>query len=228
MDQKVISVSGRGAIHVVPDVTRVQLTLQSLHDSYEDAYAQAKTNTEKLAKIMEEVKLDSKLPKTTRMDIDKKTINEYDDHGHFTNTKFLGFALDHRVKLDIGMDNILLNNIVQRIGKLLKQAEINIGHTVKDIRPLRLKMLDRAVKDAKEKAEVMTAACGCKLGLVKNIDYSVQELHIFSEARIIHGADEAVGCNPESLDITPDDLEVSDTVTVEWYLSNNVKKDGNE
>ena len=216
--------TGKGAIHVVPDVTRVELTLQSIHDTYEEAYAQAKSNTERLSQIMKEVSLDVTLPKTIRLDIDKKTQNEYDKFGNFKSKKFLGFELDHKVRIDLGMDNVLLNNIIKRIGKMLKQAEISIGYTVRDPRPSQLKMLERAVKDAKEKATIMAKACDCKLGLVKEINYSVQELHVYSQARMIHGADEALCCNEESLDITPADLAVSDDVTVVWYLSNNTKE----
>ena len=63
MNEKLITVTGKGAIHVVPDVTRVELTLQSIHDTYEDAYAQAKSNTERLSQIMKEVSRRSlKLP----------------------------------------------------------------------------------------------------------------------------------------------------------------------
>ena len=211
MNEKLITVTGKGAIHVVPDVTRVELTLQSIHDTYEDAYAQAKSNTERLSQIMKEVALDVTLPKTIRLDIDKRTQNEYDKFGNFKSKKFIGFELDHKVRIDLGMDNVLLNNIIKRIGKMLKQAEISIGYTVRDPRPSQLKMLERAVKDAKEKASIMAKACDCKL-------------HVYSQARMIHGADEALCCNEESLDITPEDLAVSDDVTVVWYLSNNTKE----
>lgn len=224
MNEKLITVTGKGTIHVVPDVTRVELTLQSIHDTYEEAYAQAKSNTERLSQIMKEVSLDVTLPKTIRLDIDKKTQNEYDKFGNFKSKKFLGFELDHKVRIDLGMDNVLLNNIIKRIGKMLKQAEISIGYTIRDPRPSQLKMLERAVKDAKEKATIMAKACDCKLGLVKEINYSVQELHVYSQARMIHGADEALCCNEESLNITPADLAVSDDVTVVWYLSNNTKE----
>lgn len=225
MAEKLITVTGKGYIHAKPDVTRLELTLQSLHDTYEEAYVQTKSNTEKLNKVMTEVALDITLPKTIRLDIDKKTQLEYDKFGNYKSEKFVGFMLDHKVKLDLGMDNVLLNKVVKLIGKSLKQAEINIGYTVRDSRPSQLKMLERAVKDAKEKATIMANACDCKLGLVKEINYSVQELHIYSQARQIHGADEAICCNEESLDITPDDLAVSDEVTVVWYLSNNVTED---
>ena len=216
--EKTITVTGRGGIHVVPDITRLELTLVSLHDSYEDAYDQGKSDTEKLSEIMKAAKLNTKLPKTTRFDIDKKTIPEYDKHHNYIGEKFLGFQLTHLVKIDLGMDNVLLNQIVKNIGKAIKQAEINIGYTVKDQRPSQLRMLERAVKDAREKAGIMAKAAGCRLGACRSINYTIDEITIYSQARSIHGPQEACCCNEASLDITPDDLAVSDTVHTEWYL----------
>lgn len=225
MIENMIRVTGSGALNVVPDVTRVELSLVSLHDSYEDAYMQAKNDTDKLGKMMEKLKLNITLPKTKSLDINKKTKNEYDRNNHYVGEIFLGFELEHHVKIDLGMDNVLLNSLVRLIGRQLKQAEISIGYTVKDPRPIQLKMLERAVKDAKEKATIMAKASGCKLGAVSHIDYSVQELHIYSQTRNLHCAEEAMCCQPSSLDITPDDLAVSDNVTVEWYLCSNEAKE---
>lgn len=219
-----ITVTGQGNVHIVPDVTRLQISLISLHDSYDDAYVQAKQNTDRLTSIMQEVKLDASLPKTISLDIEKKTQNKYDEDGNYIGEKFIGFELDHRVKIDLGIDNVLLNTIVRLIGKRLKQAEINIGYTVRDARPAQLIMLERAVKDAKAKAEIMAKACGCQLGEVSSINYSFNELHIYSQARNIHNAAEASCCNPGSLDITPDDLAVSDRVNVTWSIISATQK----
>ena len=82
MDEKLITVTGHGCIHVVPDVTRLNISLVSLHDSYEDAYRQAKNDIDRMSKIMNEVKLDPTLPKTQSLDISKKTNSEYDKFGH--------------------------------------------------------------------------------------------------------------------------------------------------
>ena len=224
MNENLITLTGCGSVHVVPDVTRIELKLASLHESYEEAYTQAKENTDALVGIMNEVKLDPKLPKTNSLDINKKFESQYDKKHEYVGDKFVGFQLNHRVKIDLGIDNVLLNSIVKLIGQRLKQAEIDISYTVKDPRPAQLKMLERAVKDAKEKAEIMTQALGCKLGPVKEINYGVQEIHIYSQARNIHNAEEAMCCQAESLDITPDDLSASDKVTVVWYLANDGKK----
>ena len=220
MEQKTISVTGRGGIHVEPDVTRIELSLISLHDTYDEAYNQTKSDVEKLQDIMSEVNLPKSQPKTVRLDIDKKTVAEYDKYKNYKGEKFVGFQLTHIVKIDLGMDNVILNTIIRSIGKHLKQAEINIGYTVKDPRPAQLKMLERAVKDAKVKAEIMATASGCKLGDCLSINYGFNELHIYSQARTIHEPTEACCCTPESLDITPDDLAASDTVDVVWALIN--------
>lgn len=225
MEEKLITVTGKGGIHVVPDVTRLSLTLKSIHETYEEAYVQAQVNTDSLSKIMEETGLDKTLPKTTRLDIEKKTKSEYDKYRNYTGEKFIGFELNHQVKIDLGMDNELLSKIVRLIGRYLKQAEMEIGYTVRDPRPAQLKMLERAVKDAKEKAAIMAKACDCKLGPVKDINYSFNEIHIYSQARMIHEASEAEFCSKNSLDIHPDDLTAEDNVTVRWYLINNVEEE---
>lgn len=218
MQGKFITVTGKGRVHIVPDITRLELSLVSIHDTYDDAYDQAKFNTDKLNFIMYECKLDKKLPKTTRLDINKKTQNEYDKYHNYKGEKFIGYCLNHDVKIDLGMDMVSVNKVIKQIGINLKHAEIKVVHTVKDSRPIELKMLERAVKDSKEKAEIMAKACGCKLGDVVKIDYGVQEISIYSQARVIHDASEAAACSQESLDITPDDFGASDTVTVVWSL----------
>ena len=129
-----------------------------------------------------------------------------------------GYDLDQRIKIDLEMDNVLVNNIVRGVGKFIPNAQINIGYTQKDPRPTQLKMLERAVTDAREKAEIMAKAVGCELGEVKEIEYGEMEVHIYSQAREIHCAKEAVASTPNSLDITPDDFVVSDNVHVVWRL----------
>lgn len=224
MEEKLITVTGKGTVYVKPDVTRLDLSLTSIHDTYEEAYDQAKSSVDKLTVVMGKCGLPANQPKTIKLDINKKTKSEYDKYGHYTNEVFVGFELSHRVKIDLGMDNVLLNKVVKLIGENLKQAEIKIGYTVKDARPHQLRMLEKAVKDARDKAEIMAKSCGCRLGEVKSINYSVQEIIVYSEARMIHSAEEAIGCNPESLDITPDDLGASEMVSVVWYLANDNKE----
>lgn len=216
--EKTIKVTGKGTIHVVPDVTRLTVDISTVFATYDEAYANAKENAGWMVKILEYNHIDGKLAKTKRLDISDNMVSQYDKFGKYTGSKKEGYILSQSIKVDLGMDNVLLNKIIKGVGKFISNAQIDIGYTVKDPRPSQLKMLERAVKDAREKARIMASAAGCTLGDVYSIDYSHEDIHIYSQARNIHSVEEAKACSPESLDITPDDLAVSDEVNVVWYL----------
>lgn len=218
--EKLITVTGRGNIHVVPDVTRVKIEIASLFDSYQIAYKMASANLKDVGEVLTVCGLKKEMAKTINFDIEKRFHDVY-KNGHYTGEQeFLGYCLQQTIKIDLGMDNVLLAKLIKGLGERLTDMEIRIEYTVRDPRPHQLKMIERAVKDATEKARIMAQAAGCTLGLVKSIDYSETEIHIYSQARNLHECSEAKGCTADSLDITPDDLCAGEDVTVTWYLSN--------
>lgn len=217
-NNRTIAVTGKGSIHVVPDVTRLEVIVESVFKTYEDAYHQAKENSKWMVQILEYNHKSGKLAKTIRLDITDHTVSEYDEDDHYIGQIKDGFDLNQRFKIDLGMDTILLNKIIRGVGKFIPGAQISIGYTVQDPRPFQLKMLERAVKDATEKAQIMAEAAGCKLGPVNNIYYNHQDISVYSEARNIHSNKEAMACDSNSLNISPDDLSMNDNVKVEWEL----------
>jgi hypothetical protein len=81
----------------------------------------------------------------------------------------------------------------------------------------------KAVEDTKEKAAVLTQATGVTLGEVQLIDYSWGELEVISTP-MNKMMEPCVGMVAESdvaydIDIEPDDIDISDTVTVVWTIS---------
>lgn len=213
-----IRVTGRGSIHVVPDVTRIEITVSGVFKAYDEAYKKAQEASSWMVKILEYNKLSGKMCKTVRMDISEHTVSDYSKTGSYIGSHKDGYDLDMRMKVDIGIDPKMTNNLVRGVGKFIENAQISIGYTIQDPRPTQLKMLERAIKDAKEKAGIMAAAAGCTLGDVREIHYGHQELHVYSQARNIHSNEEAKASTPDSLDITPEDLVFSDDVQVEWEL----------
>ena len=216
--ERTITVTGRGAIHVVPDVTRLEVYISGRFKTYQDAYDQAKENFAQIVKILEYNNKPGTLAKTVRMDISDFEKSIKDSLGHHMYYEKDGYQLTQRIKIDLGIDNVLVNKVVRGVGKYIQDAQIDIGYTVQDPRPHQLKMLERAVKDAREKANIMASALGCMLAEVSKINYSHEDIHIYSQARNIHSAAEAKASTAESLDITPEDLAISDDVTVEWVL----------
>ncbi len=66
----------------------------------------------------------------------------------------------------------------------------------------------------------MAKAVGCYLGKVENINYRYSNVSVYSQARNIHDSKEAFASTADSLDITPEDLVMSDTVDVTFELVN--------
>ncbi|MBR2748638.1 MAG: SIMPL domain-containing protein, partial [Firmicutes bacterium] len=99
--------------------------------------------------------------------------------------------------------------------------EIRLGYTVRDREAAKNQLLSQAVRDAKDKALVLTQAAGVKLKDIVTMDYSIGEADF--EARPMRNmmmakaavSDEAYGY---SMDIQPDDIQVTDTVTVVWEI----------
>lgn len=220
MSETTISVQGKGAIHVVPDVTRLEITIERVFLDYQKAFAQAKENSSWIVKILEFNKKPGKLAKTVKFDICDHEVSDYDSLGHYTSSHLEGYELEQRIKIDLPIDNVLTNNIVRGGGKFIPGVQINIGYTVQDPRPHQLKTLARGVKDAKEKAEIMVEAAGCSLGKLIKINYHYSNMSVYSQARNIHDSKEAFASTADSLDITPDDLVMSDTVDVTFELVN--------
>jgi len=217
-DNHTIKVTGRGTVHVTPDVTRLEVNITGVFKTYAAAYAQARENSMWLVKVLEYNKLSGKQAKTLCLDISDHQQQVYDDFGNYKETIKNGFDLEQRIKIDLGIDNVLLNKVVRGIGKFIKGAQIAIGYTVKDASKPQLLMLERAVTDSKGKAQIMAIAAQCALGEVITIEYGDWNMHVYSQARNIHSSQEAMACSTDSLEITPDDLAVSDTVEVTWQL----------
>ena len=221
-NEKIITVTGKGYAYEAPDVTRITIVVESLGKTYPELYERASLNLKELGSIVERHGLNKKIAKTQSFDIERNERRVYDKAGNFIGYKFDGYKLTQKLKIDLGIDNKLLSSIIQSVGQLLCDAQISIGYTVKDSRPAELRMLEKAVKDATERAQIMAKAAGCRLGLVKNIDYSEQHIEFYSQCREMPAV-EAVCCKLDSLEMTPDDIAGGQTVTVTWYLSNNTK-----
>ena len=107
--ERTITVTGRGAIHVVPDVTRLEVYISGRFETYQAAYDQAKENFAQMVKILEYNNKPGTLAKTIRMDISDFEKSITDKYGHHMYYEKDGYKFTQRIKIDLGIDNILVN-----------------------------------------------------------------------------------------------------------------------
>ena len=81
--------------------------------------------------------------------------------------------------------------------------------------------MENAISNAKWKASTLARSSAVSLGEIKRIDYNWSELHLYSDTDMCL-AERSVGYSAApremAMDIEPEDINVSDTVTVVWAI----------
>lgn len=123
------------------------------------------------------------------------------------------------MKTDFESDNDLLGKLLCRIAACPAKPEFGISFFVKDTESEKNRLLGNAIQDAKAKAVVLAEASGVKLGEIRTIDYSWGEIRFESDRIPMAGELSYKEESRFDIDIEPDDIEVSDSVTVEWEIN---------
>ena len=79
-------------------------------------------------------------------------------------------------------------------------------------------MLEDAVRDAKAKAQILAAAGGVMLGKILAIDYDWSEIEMRSH--VYAASSKMAYDSAPMIDLEPEDISNSDTVTVVWEILN--------
>jgi len=216
--EKTMKVTGKGKLSVKPDMIRLLLDTTKVCATYEEALRQSSEQTEVLKTCFEELGFARTDLKTLRFSVDTEYEN-YRDENNVWKNRFLGYRFNHNMKLEFDADNDRLGQVLYALAHAEVCPEFRINYTIKDTEAAKNKLLAKAVADSKEKAKVLAEAAGVTLGDIVNIDYSWGELEIISRPveRCMMSAPNAAA-DSYKMDIEPDDIDVTDTVTVVWEI----------
>ena len=217
---RVIRVTGKGQIKVKPDMTRITLELEGTYPEYNETLRKSSEETEQLKEILLPFGFERSDLKTLYFNVD----TEYESYreNDVYKRRFIGYKFEHRLKLEFDSDNERLGKIIYALANSDVQPELRISYTIKDEESAKNELLGKAVTDAKEKADVLSKAAGVALKDIQSIDYSWGEINfevkpmrkaLFEETEYMSAPSSSF-----DLDIEPDDIEVSDTVTVAWEI----------
>lgn len=215
-NEKTIRVMGTGHISVKPDTTRLRFNVESLHEDYEKAYATAAIGNADLREALKGLSIDPDSLKTVDFKIHKKfeSVREKNTWKEV----FKGFELCQTLRIEFPIDSKKTSLVLLALGKVWPDLEVDIYYVRKDEEQAKLEILECAVKDAKKKALVMASALGYSLGDVISVDYSKRSIDIiYHEKKVLYSACDFRSEYP-SLDITPENVEATDTVETVWTL----------
>ena len=218
---RTIRVTGKGQIKVKPDTTRITMTLTGVFKEYGETLLHSSEDTEELKDVLSAFGFERSDLKTLSFNVDTE-YESYRDKNNDYKQRFVGYRFNHILKVEFESDNDRLGKILYALANCKVRPEFRISYTVKDPEAAKNQLLGKAVTDAKEKAVVLTQAGGVTLKDIQSIDYSWGEIDF--EYRPMRGAVLTECCAAPTaaknydLDIEPDDIEVSDTVTVVWEI----------
>lgn len=216
---RTITIKGIGKLSLKPDQTVVSLMLKTVHADYDKAMDEAAKHLEQLRSAIAEIGFTKDDLKTTSFDVGTEYENERDKNGNYKQI-FVGYRVTHGLKLEFDFDSQRLSKVLGAIAVCIAETELNVQFTVKDKKAVDAALLESACANAKVKAEILTKASGVTLGELVSIDYNWGELHLFSQTQ--YDMEDAcmrmASAAPTSIEIEPDDIDVSDSVTFVWEI----------
>lgn len=217
---RTIRVTGRGRIAVRPDKTRISIVLKGRAREYAKALQQSSEDTELLKDLLSTLGFERSDLKTLSFDVDESYETYHEDNTY--KRRFKGYTFEHDLKVEFFSDNQRLGKILYALAHSPIHPEFSISYFVSDPDAAKNKLLGKAVEDARKKALVLSTAAQVKLKDIQSIDYSWQQIEFeFSPMNRMMSSsirEEVLSEASYDLNIEPDDIEASDTVTIIWEI----------
>lgn len=220
--ERTIRVTGKGNLSVKPDTIRLIMTMEGMQDEYDNAVEQSAFMTEQIKDLFEKLDFERESIKTLYFNISAE-YESYQARDKSWQRRFEGYKFTHRMKVEFQADNKRLGEVLYALGHSAVRPEFRIEYTIAEPEKCKNELLANAIVDSKKKAEVLTLAAEVSLGEIISIDYSWGEIEFVSRPMENMMLEEC--CMKEApiggaynIDIDPDDIEVSDNVTVVWNI----------
>ena len=220
--ERTIRVTGKGRLKIQPDQIRIMISLEDTFALYEEAVRESAKQTEEVKEVLCVAGLEKKSVKTLDFGVRPKYENY--QHNDVWKKRLIGYTFSHEMKVEFDRDTELLGKVLEQLASCPQHPEFDIEYTIKDEEEAKSKLLEKAVKDSRRKAKILCGASDVRLGEIVTIDYSWDEMRFLSETSnnvCCRGADDKYMAL-SAVDIEPDDIEISDTVTVIWEIEDSL------
>lgn len=216
---KILKVTGKGTIRLRPDTICAEITLQGTEKEYAAALAKAQKELEEVKGALAGAGFPEEEIKTSDFRTETKYEGYRDGKGDWKQ-KFIGYQYTHALKIRFAADNALLGAFISALAGCGAAPVFSFAYTVKNVSQAKEWLLSEAVKDCERKAAVLARAAGVELKAIGSIEYSACEKNFAVrpvQPMRLMAAEASARTNVE-IEVTPDDIEVSDTVNVVWVI----------
>jgi len=213
---RTITVKGVGKAAVKPNLIELNMDLNARREEYQHTMNAAAKQLRELQAALKDISFEQKDLKTLSFSVDTVYDEQVDKQGRSTRV-FAGYVCSHQLRLAFGYDIKRLGEALAALARCPAPPEFSIRFTLSDADTVGAQLLKNAAENAKAKALVLAEAAGVKLGTLLSIDYSWAEIDVYSPTRYERNYLMAAR-SMESMEIEPEDIKASDTVTFVWAI----------
>lgn len=217
--ERVIRVKGTGKVATPPDLVEISLTINGISKNYEKAMKQAEEKLSHFKDDLLSLGFKEEDLKTANFQVNTNYESIRDENNQYKSV-FTGFTCRHDLLLSFDFTKEKLADVLNVLSQGEKELEFRLNFTVKDPESLTEKLLESAAKNARKKAEILCAASKVTLGELVNIDYSWEEISLYSDTNFrmpnqLMGKSAVMEAN---VAFQPKDVESTDTATFIWAI----------
>ena len=220
--QRTVAVKGTGSVTAAPDRIELTMNLSALEPDYGRASEEMDRKTSALTAAAEAAGFEKKELKTTAFNVNAEYRGVHDPETGEYRQEFAGYRVFHGLSLGFPLDLVRLGELLGGISDSGANPELSIRFTVSDPEAVRREALERAAVNAREKAELLAAASGVKLGELLTIQYDWAEIRL--ESATMFDAGNGMAQRPRMMkasfaaDMTPQDISFSDSAGFVWEI----------
>ena len=130
--EKLLKVTGKGNIKVVPDLTVVSVTLSKTENTYKNALESSNKESKILKELLNEVGINEKDVKTKMFSVEPHYAY-YKDKYNESKSKVDGYTFQNRVDFRFDIDNKLLGKVLYQVSKCSTSSNVDISYSFKDV-----------------------------------------------------------------------------------------------
>ena len=217
---RTIKVTGKSNMKVSPDYTRISIQMTDVLSEYDMCLAKSVEDMNIIVKCIKNFGFERKELKTSGFEIVRKT-EPYRDENNDYKYRFIGYQYNQNLNFSFKNDNKRLGKILYALSHLSIVPEINITYFCSDVETIKNKLLSLAIKDAKQKAILLTNEAEVKLCEVLDIDYSWINVSFetdnmrFCKPMVLEDCSMS---NSYDVDFEPDDIYTNDSVRITFRI----------
>jgi len=214
-----ITVRGTGTISVKPDLTVLNMNLDTRHTEYSKCMKLANKEIEALRDAFEKIGFEHDSLKTTDFRIAAEYKRHKDTSGNY-HELFDVWSCRHDLKLEFPLDADRLSEVLTCIAKCETHPKFKVKFSIADKNSICEELLKNATENAKRKAEILCESSGVTLGEIVNINYNWGEVKLFSDTEYDDDfLTDRICSTPVSIHIDPEEIKNSDSVTLVWSIA---------